>query len=163
MLCWLPPGTRPTLWFLIRSGFIHALLGFGPTGAYHFLYFEYCLAGLYRRTVRPLGYRNKDEGGFVQIVATDPAHRGVGFAAALLGWQIEQHKRMYPGVPVFLDTAGEYQQKVYGRVGFRELGRHHLGVNVDKQGLRPSGSSTLDQSQRVDSVQIVMMVDCGSK
>ena len=100
-----------------------------------------------------------EDAGFVQIVATDPLHRGKGFSAALLKWQMEHHTRLYPNTPVLLDTAGQYQRRVYERIGMRELGRHHLKVNVNTYGFRPDGSRKLEYHERADSVQIVMMLD----
>ena len=163
VLCWLPPRTPITFWSVIRSGFATALLRFGFIGVYHFIYFVRGLDRIYRRTLGPLGYTSKDVGAIAQMIATDPTHRGKGFAASLLKWQIEQHFRVYPHTPVFLDTAGEYQRKVYERVGFRELGRHRLEIHVDKLGFPPAGNQVLSDDERADPIQMVMTVDPKAK
>ncbi|KAK3642905.1 hypothetical protein LTR56_010502 [Elasticomyces elasticus] len=142
VICWLPPGISPTPYALLRSGFLLSLLRFGGiVGTFRFLYFEYTLAQLYSRSLIGLGYASRHDGAFVQIVATSPACRGQQLSARLLQWQIEQHRRSSYGddgsrAPVFLDTTGDYQQRVYEGVGFRELGRRGLGIEVDGNGLK---------------------------
>ena len=71
------------------------------------------------------------------IIGTDTKHTGHGYARMLLQWQIEQHGRQFPGVPVFLDTSTDYGQRVYERLGFRELGRKHMTLEVDADGFKP--------------------------
>ncbi|KAK5677141.1 hypothetical protein LTS10_010330 [Elasticomyces elasticus] len=142
VICWLPPGISPTPYAVLRSGFLWSLLRFGGiVGTCRFLYFEHTLAQLYKRSLKGLGYRNRHDGAFVQIVATSPASRGKQLSARLLQWQIEQHRRSSYGddgsrSPVFLDTTGDYQQRVYEGTGFRELGRRGLGIEVDEHGLK---------------------------
>ncbi|KAK5739675.1 hypothetical protein LTR17_005159 [Elasticomyces elasticus] len=167
VICWLPPGISPTPFAVLRSGFLLSLLRFGGiVGTCRFLYFEYTLAQLYKRSLKGLGYRSRHDGGFVQIVATSPAARGKQLSARLLQWQIEQHRHSSYGddgsrSPVFLDTTGDYQQRVYEGVGFRELGRRGLGIEVDGNGLKLKRSGerfeTEEGSRRF--VQRVMILE----
>ncbi|KAK4888285.1 hypothetical protein LTR27_012780 [Elasticomyces elasticus] len=166
VICWLPPRTPPTPYAVLRSGFLLSLLRLsGIVGACRFLYFEYTLAQLYKRSLKGLGYRSRHDGAFVQIVATSPACRGMQLSARLLRWQIEEHRGSYGDdgsrSPVFLDTTGDYQQRVYEGVGFRELGRRGLGIQVDENGLKlkrsGEGFETEEGSRRF--VQRVMILD----
>ncbi|KAK4495137.1 hypothetical protein PRZ48_013464 [Zasmidium cellare] len=141
MLCWLPPKVEVTAYAVLRSGFLYALLRLGRLlGTLHFLYFEWKLSSLYDRCLKPIGFTGRSEGAFVQIIGTDPSHAGKGLSAGLLRWQIERHRQecLANGkfTPVFLDTAGEYQQKVYERMGFQALGKQKLRVSVDDGGLK---------------------------
>lgn len=141
VLCWLPPKIHITAYALIRSGFLFALFRFGGfVGTWRFLSFELALSRLYDRSLGPLGYRSHHDGAFVQIVGTDPVHIGKGLATGLLKWHIERHHSDClaggKSIPVFLDTTGEYQQHVYQRIGFRELGRYRQCPDVNEQGWR---------------------------
>lgn len=150
VLCWLPPNSELTVWCLLRSGFFWALFRFGAIGAYRFLFFEWSLSKLYGRILGPLGYRSKSDGAFVQVVATTPDHAGKGLSSDLLKWQIARHEDAFPHIPVFLDTANEFSVKVYERLQFRELGRHHLDVQV---------SSIMTSDRPVDDLQVVMILE----
>ena len=152
-LLWFPPHVEPTAWALIRSGFVRSVFGFGPVGFYHFLQFEHRLSGLFSRCLKPLGYSSRSDGAFVQIIATDPTHKGKSLASNLMKWQIERHKKDYPGVPVFLDTANQFASPVYERIGFRELGRH--GYALDKR-------RVMDQLHDVEYFQAVMILEPGN-
>lgn len=94
----------------------------------------------------------------MQILGTDPAHAGKGLSAGLLRWQIEQYRQQClvkdNFTPVFLDTAGDYQQKLYEKMGFRALGRHKLQVKVDEGGLKGSTGGLRDFFLRVMMLDI---------
>lgn len=71
---------------------------------------------------------------------TDPEHAGHGYAIQLLKWRLLQHEEQAPEVPVLLETASDYAQKIYERLGFRELSRKRFVLNgVDAQGLKAPG------------------------
>ncbi|KAK4978238.1 hypothetical protein LTR42_002616 [Elasticomyces elasticus] len=153
VICWLPPGISPNLYALLCS-------------TYRFLYFEYVLAQLYKRSLKGLGYGSRHDGAFVQIVATSPDCRGKQLSAHLLQWQIEQHLRSGCGAegsraPVFLDTTGDYQQRVYEGVGFRELRRRGLGIEVDGNGLKLKRSREVFETEEGSRrfVQRVMILE----
>ena len=161
VLLWLPPKVRPTLWSLLWSGWFRAWFAYGLVGMYRLWYYENTLASLYARTLAPLGYRQTD-GAFVQIIATAPGHAGKAYSTSLLEWQIEQHKERSQGIPVFLDTATDYGQAIYERIGFRELGRTKVLTNRDDFGLPFQDDITVQQrnlaSQR--QYQRVMILEC---
>lgn len=141
VLCWLPPGIQVTTYAVLRSGLFFSILRLGRfRGTFRFLSFESSLSRLYGRCLRPLGYNGRHEGAFVQILGTDSKHAGKGLAKGLLQWQIEKHRQKGVAAgritPVFLDTAGDYQQTVYERLGFQILGRQRVPANVDAQGLK---------------------------
>ncbi|KAK3045765.1 hypothetical protein LTR09_012686 [Extremus antarcticus] len=163
VICWLPPNVRPTLSSLFWSGWLRAWSRFGVRGLYHFWQYEDSLSRLYARSLSPLGYR-QCEGAFVQIIATDPAHAGNGYSAALLQWQIEQHKESLPHKPVFLDAAADYSQRVYERLGFAEIGREPLHINVDEDGFRATGDPSHKEKQNWEGrhIQRVLMLDLPS-
>ena len=132
VLCWLPPGTKMSWWDLIRSNLLLTALQFGISGMLRFLYFEHVLGGLSGELLRPLGFPSRNHGSFVQILGTSPDFTGMGLSARLLQWQIAASGQM----PVFLDTAGDYQQKVYEKLGFKLLGKRTLDiVKIDDNGL----------------------------
>ena len=71
------------------------------------------------------------------MLGTDPMHAGHGYAGKLLKRQIEQHQKTRPEVPVYLETATDHAQKVYERLGFKELGREPEKLpGVDKRGCK---------------------------
>lgn len=135
VVCWLPPKRRPTLLSLWQSGWLSSWLGFGFLGLYRLLKYMYGIEAFYKRLTTPMGCRGRD-GGFVAIVGTDTNYAGHGYARMLLQWQIQQHRRQFPGLPVFLDTSTDYGQRVYEKLEFRELGRKHTALNVDGEGFR---------------------------
>ncbi|KAF2487692.1 hypothetical protein BDY17DRAFT_320213 [Neohortaea acidophila] len=152
ILCWLPPGVHLTTYAIIRSGLLLSILRLGHLmGTWNLLYFEHKISQLYDRTLRPLGYKSRHDGAFVQIIGKTPTPASKGVAVELLRWQIQQHKQANRHVtgplPVFLDTTGDYQQRAYERIGFRELGRQRLRIAINEEGLKCSTHS--DFFQRV--------------
>ena len=163
VLCWLPPNVRPSLYSLYRAGWFNAWRRFGVTGIYRFWKYEDSVSSLYARTLSPRGYR-QSEGAFVQIIGTDPVHAGKGYSSLLLRWQIEQHFQLCPETPVFLDAAADYAQRVYERIGFRELGRQPLKLGgVDSNGFQITADPDAELYSEDKYVQRVMMLDCPSQ
>lgn len=160
VLCWLPPGVQVTTYAVIRSGLFFAILRLGRwTGTLRFLSFESSLSRLYDRCLRPIGYASRHQGAFVQILGTDPKHAGKGLARGLLQWQVDQHQQQCldegTATPVFLDTAGDYQQMLYERLGFQLLGKQRVPANVDAQGLKKQEG--LAQAPQEFYLRVMMM------
>ena len=138
-LIWLPPKVRQAFNPLLRSGFYQsALRAFGVRGGYRFWHFEDQLQKLYAESLSPLGYEQSD-GGFVQILATDPKHAGHGYGAKLLDWQVRRHWEAFSNAPkpppVFLDTVSEVNQRIYKKLGFRRMGSRSMYTGRDARGL----------------------------
>lgn len=79
------------------------------------------------------------------------SHRtGKGYASRLLAWQIDRYQEGYSVVSseqktakvpsVYLEATEDYTQKIYERLGFRELGRTSMLLRVDKKGLKTKGT-----------------------
>ncbi|KAK1089597.1 hypothetical protein LTR48_000357 [Friedmanniomyces endolithicus] len=160
VICWLPPNIRPSLWSLTTSRFLWNCLGFGPFGLYHFWYFEETCKSIWRHLEAQIAYRQA-EGAYVQILATDPIHAGEGYSEALLRWQVEQHQRGLPNAPIFLETVADYSQRVYERVGFKELARQVVRTTANEDGLRTTKRIDIEERRRIDEGHIMrlMMID----
>lgn len=75
-----------------------------------------------------------ENGAFVLVPGTDPAHSEHGYAVQLLRWQIEQHRQEFPAAPVSLETAKDHAQRVYERLGFEEMAREQVNLpGVDER------------------------------
>ncbi|KAJ8101761.1 hypothetical protein POJ06DRAFT_70449 [Lipomyces tetrasporus] len=108
---------------------------FGPTAVWHLYTFERDLEVLSMSLLSPLGYK-KDGCSFVLLIATDPEFSGNGYGAQLLQWQIERHRREFPGVPVVLDTTTAQAQRVYEKLGFRYLESRTVQTGTDSNGIK---------------------------
>jgi len=145
--CWFPPRTRPSSLLTLRAGMVGAWLGTEVTGSYRLWQFTSIVESLQQSSVATLGdgRRRHADGAYVEIVATDPAHAGHGYAAALLAWQIQRHRELFPRVPVYLDTATDQGLKVYKRLGFREIGKKNMGLSLDRNGFRDARELTVEE------------------
>ena len=114
------------------SGFLSALLAQGVTTTYRFQ--RGFLLG--EKQWHRIG-ESVDDGAYVLVVGTDPRHAGHGYAGKLLRYQLEQHQKTYPGVAVYLETATDHAQRVYERLGFKEMCREQEKLpGVDEQGCK---------------------------
>ena len=142
VVCWLPPGVKISWWDVVRSNLLLTVFRFGMSGMLRFLYFEHVLSGLSRELLPPLGFPSRNHGSFVQILGTSPDFAGMGLSARLLRWQIAASGQM----PVFLDTAGDYQPKVYEKLGFKFLGQRTLDLaKIDDNGLNTTQRGGTDR------------------
>lgn len=88
------------------------------------------------------------------IVAADPKARGKGYASQLLREQITIHRVQFPGTPVVLDTTTDQAQRVYEKMGFRELGRRRMQTGADWRGIK-LGKGQEDDGQYEQRVLIL--------
>lgn len=80
--------------------------------------------------------RRERASDYVEILGRDPKHPGRGYGNALLEWQIENHQHNLPNAPVFLDTAADFAQKTYERLGFVLIGKRAMKAEIDEYGCR---------------------------
>lgn len=136
--CFLPPGIRPGFISLLISGWLAALFRLGARTAYRFQNGYLLGEKLWHPALVAFGERYQD-GAYVLVVGTDPSHAGHGHAAKLLQWQISRQKEESPAVPVYLETASDYAQRVYEKLGFEEVTRGQMNLQgVDERGCRIS-------------------------
>lgn len=133
--CFLPPGRRPSAYSLTMSGWLKSLFLMGPRTTYRFQSTFLLGEKNWPKVLKPLGLKEHD-GAYCILLATDPSHAGKGYAGKLLKWQIDRHAEQLPGVPVYLETATDYGQRVYEKIGFKEMTRVQVELDVDEQGFR---------------------------
>lgn len=130
VLSWLPAKARPSIFDIVLGGFATSVLRLGGLrGAFNVWSYQKIVDSLFATYLSsPVA-----QGAYVQILGTDPAQSGHRYAEQLLTWQLAQHQKAEPTVPVYIETNTEYAQRIYERVGFRELGRAivETGTNAD--------------------------------
>jgi len=141
---WFPPHVRPSLLSEYRNGVISAVTGLGITGIYRLISFQNSTKALYSSSLPDLGIKH-DDCAYVWMLATDPEHAGHGYAKGLLQWQIEQYLQEHPDGLVLLDTSTGYAAKIYEKVGFREIAKTELRIDVDSVGLPDKNILTEEQ------------------
>lgn len=148
--CWWPPYVRNSQLDNIRAGMIGLAWRLGAVGTYRLLQFLSMAESGQTISAASVGCRHED-GAFVDILGSDPAYAGRGYATALLEWQIDRHRKQYPGVLVFLDTSTSRAQRNYERLGFRETNRKRMDLALNHQGLPLTRAFTAEeQSQSAD-------------
>lgn len=144
IMMWLPPNVREGTFGMFQiwqSGLLSLLAPwrYGITGFYRITaVFETNVKSMFEKTlkdVRPSGY-NEEECGFVQMIASNPAHAGKGYASALLKHQMEEHFTQFPDKPVILDTTTKQGLNAYERLGFELLAQTPVDTGTDAGGIR---------------------------
>ncbi|KXL43970.1 hypothetical protein M433DRAFT_155353 [Acidomyces richmondensis BFW] len=144
---WFPPHVRPSILSEYRTGVISAITGLGIRGIYRLISFQNSTKSLYSSSLPGLGIRHEDC-AYVWMLATDPEFTGHGYAKDLLRWQIKQHLQKHPDVPVLLETSTGYAAKIYEKVGFREIAKTELRIDVDSVGLPDHNILTEEQKRQ---------------
>ncbi len=159
--CWLPPDKRPSLLSLWRSGWMTSWWSFGLRGVYRMISYMLGLENLYANLTK--GPRiNHLHCGYLQIIGTHPAYGGNGFGVKLLKYQIAVHHKIFPEVPVLLDTSTGYGRKIYTSLGFVELGHKEYNLGTDDRGLRLSPDKYFKIKGDCSPSSTVMMLPVGS-
>lgn len=165
ILLWLPPSRRLgdfdliTLW---RSGFMGLMLPwhYGLTGFHRIQsIFEANIHSMFTKALPNLPRGFKPENcGFIQMLASNPKHKGKRYASALLKFQIEQHFAQYPDTPVILDTTTTEGVRAYERLGFKLLGEMPVDTKTDASGIRlkSNASDELKREAKDTCIQRVM-------
>ena len=164
ILLWLPPNKRlgsfdiSKLW---SSGFLSLILPWNyGFGAFHRIddIFEANIKKMFGETLGPRGI-NDHNCGFMQMIASNQAYAGKGYASALLKWQIEQHFKDFPGKPVVLDTTTEQGIRAYQRLGFELLAERPVDTGTDGGGflLKKDANEATREAGRKMCVQRVMI------
>ena len=160
--CWFSPTTRPSIPWMFRSGLVWVLCRFGLRGLLRLWRFHSAVDSIYAKSLSSRGVQ-QSHGAYVWVVGTDPAHAGHGYAAGLLKWQIENFRMDNPKVPIYLETSTDHAQRVYERLGFRELGRNTFDLEIDQNGFRKARAQ--HQPENFDKVKChalrVLMLDSG--
>ena len=132
----LPPGVRPGYISLLTSGWISSFVKLGPKSAYRFRQGHVLAEKLWPPVLQPLNEKY-ETGAYVLVLGTNPEHAGHGYAGKLLQWQIEKYRPAFPRAPIYLETATDPAQRVYERLGFKEMKREQMKLpGVDERGCK---------------------------
>lgn len=101
---------------------------------------------------------NVEDGALVQMLVTNPEFNGHGYASKLLWWKMQRHWDENPNIDVHLDTANDYGQKVYERLGFTLLGRMDVNSGTDAEGIAlPKDHGQTSSSDGIQSHRVMAM------
>jgi GNAT superfamily N-acetyltransferase len=160
ILMWLPPHVRPSSFSikeLYKSGFLGLMMPgrYGLGGFYNVqMVFESNVHSMFAKTLKdmpPNGYKECDC-GFVQMLASNPAHAGKGYASKILAYKMEQHFREYPDRPVILDTTTMQGIRAYERLGFDLLAQTAVNTGTDAFGIKLKSKADEATRQRAKEV-----------
>lgn len=144
ILLWLPPYKHATtLPALFKSGFLKlAIRDYGLMSFYRVLsVFE----GNIEKMHKQAGI-DSASCGFVQMLASNDAYRGKGYASQLLAWQIDQYQQAHSkevlgcgdrlsSGNVVLDTTTDQGIRAYERLGFDLIGQRRVKTSTDSSGV----------------------------
>lgn len=167
ILLWLPPHHRAStsqLQLLYRSGFLGALWKYGPIGFYRIVgVFSANADELFAAKLPAYGVKASDC-GYVQMIASNPAHAGRRYASSLLDRQMHLHWESFPGVPVVLDTSTVPAERAYIKLGFMVIGQKSVDSATDAMGIKlkkDAGNEVREESKKI-CVQKVLIRVCNS-
>jgi GNAT superfamily N-acetyltransferase len=120
--------------------------------------FEANIKHMFAETLPPRGVKH-EECGFVQMIVSNQAYAGKGYASALLTHQLEQHFAEFPKAPVVLDTTTVSAIRVYERLGFELLAEKPVDTGTDARGilLKKDADEATREAARKMCIQRIMI------
>jgi len=157
ILLWLPAHHQLSAFPIItlyQSGFFKTMWDYGVRGVYRVLF-------VYEDNVHKMFKKagtNVEDGALVQMLVANPEFNGHGYASKLLWWKMQRHWAENPNIDVHLDTANDYGQKVYERLGFTNIGNMDVYSGTDAEGIAlPKNNAQISNEVGIHGHRIMRM------